>query len=45
MVDGGPQMIGFDPPLRPSVEDTPFTVELWLSWVGLACANRLADGR
>jgi len=33
-IDGGPQLISFDPPIRPAVEGAPFTVELWLTWVG-----------
>jgi predicted O-methyltransferase YrrM len=34
IIDGGPQLISFEPPIRPVVEGAPFTVELWLTWVG-----------
>lgn len=34
VIDGNPQTISFEPALRPVVEGAPFTVELWLTWVG-----------
>jgi len=34
LIEGGPQTIAFDPPLRPVVEGAPFMVEVWLDWVG-----------
>jgi predicted O-methyltransferase YrrM len=49
VIDGGdPQLVRFDPPIVPVVENVPFTVELWLSWEGaeplrLASAPAMAD--
>jgi predicted O-methyltransferase YrrM len=44
----GPQLIRFDPPIVPVVENMPFTVELWMSWDGaepleLAGAPAMSD--